>query len=156
MIRFSIPIGACLICLSTGLFAQAPNNSAMRERLIARFDTDGDGSLSAEEREALRAFVAERTSTGAEQTAAEPKEGLSQLYKPTEGPHEIEVVELYELPDQERGKTLQLRVSFPAEAGKYPLIVWSHGASGTKDNYQPLVRRWVSHGYVVVQANHSV
>ena len=50
--------------------------------------------------------------------------------------------------DDERDKDLHLRITYPAENGRYPLIVFSHGASGSKDNYQPLVKHWVSHGYV--------
>ena len=84
-----------------------------------------------------------------------PKAGLPNLYKSADGPHEVESVADLVLRDEKRGKDLQLRVSFPKDAGVFPVIVWSHGATGSKDDYQPLVRHWVSYGYVCIQANHS-
>jgi predicted dienelactone hydrolase len=59
------------------------------------------------------------------------------------------------LRDAARDKDLWLRVSFPREPGRNPLIVFSHGAWSSRDEYQPLVAHWVRSGYVVVQANHS-
>jgi predicted dienelactone hydrolase len=60
-----------------------------------------------------------------------------------------------ELNDTSRHKTLQVRVSYPEADGTFPLIVFSHGAWSTKDEYQPLVRHWASQGYVVLQVNHA-
>lgn len=59
------------------------------------------------------------------------------------------------LNDKNRGKTLPVKVSFPQEAGTYPVIIYSHGARGSKNNYQPLIKCWVSHGYVCIQPTHS-
>jgi dienelactone hydrolase len=84
-----------------------------------------------------------------------PKTGLAKLYKSADGPHEVESVPDLVLRDDKRGKNLQLRVSFPKDSGPFPVIVFAHGATGAKDDYQPLVRHWVSHGFVVIQANHS-
>ena len=77
------------------------------------------------------------------------------IYKAEDGPRSVHAVELLTLQDRERGKNLQLRISYPAGPGPFPVIVWSHGAGGTKDMYAPLVRHWVSHGYVCIQPNHS-
>jgi predicted dienelactone hydrolase len=52
-------------------------------------------------------------------------------------------------------RSLELRVTFPKESGKYPLIVYSHGFRGTLDTYDPLIKTWVSHGYVCIQPNHA-
>jgi predicted dienelactone hydrolase len=79
----------------------------------------------------------------------------SALYKLTTGPHSIDMINLITLQDNKRGKELQIRVTFPKNEGKYPVIIWSHGATGTKDMYQALVKHWVSHGYLCIQANHS-
>ncbi len=49
---------------------------------------------------------------------------------------------------------LELGVCFPSEPGRYPVIVFSHGAWGCKDDYQLLTRFWASHGYVCIQPNH--
>src|SRR5262245_63537726 len=52
-------------------------------------------------------------------------------------------------------KDLQLRVHYPSGTGRYPLIVWSHGAGGSKDNYLTLMEHWASYGYVTIQPTHS-
>lgn len=77
------------------------------------------------------------------------------LYKPGDGPLEVAAAEDLLLEDKEQGKELPLRVTYPKEAGKYPVIVFSHGALGSKDNYQPLIRYWCSHGYVCIQPTHG-
>lgn len=59
------------------------------------------------------------------------------------------------LDDTKRQKKLPIKVSFPKEAGTYPVIIFSHGARGSKNNYQPLIQYWVSSGYVCIQPTHS-
>jgi predicted dienelactone hydrolase len=54
-----------------------------------------------------------------------------------------------------RGKALQVRVTWPQPEGKYPVIVFSHGAWSSKDEYQPLVQHWAAQGYVILQPNHA-
>lgn len=76
-------------------------------------------------------------------------------YKPSDGPYAVRVVPTVILHDAKRGKDLQLRVTYPDGNGSFPIIIWSHGATGTKDLYQPLIRHWASHGYVCIQPNHS-
>ena len=49
---------------------------------------------------------------------------------------------------------LRIRITYPRARGRYPLIVFSHGAGGSGDNYQDLTRFWSEHGYVVVQPTH--
>lgn len=68
--------------------------------------------------------------------------------------HKVRVHESL-LKDSKRSKELGIRLSFPEEQGTYPLIIWSHGMYGSKDNYQPLVEYWTSRGYVVIQPTHS-
>ncbi|CAN5494094.1 alpha/beta fold hydrolase [soil metagenome] len=58
------------------------------------------------------------------------------------------------LHDQIRGKDLELKVTYPEGADNFPVIVFSHGLLGSKDGYQPLVRYWAEHGYVVIQPTH--
>src|SRR5579885_1006858 len=52
-------------------------------------------------------------------------------------------------------RPLELRVTYPQEQGKYPLIIFSHGLRGSMDSYDPLIKTWVSHGYVCIQPNHA-
>ncbi len=59
------------------------------------------------------------------------------------------------LKDTKRGKELNVRVTMPKEKDKFPVIVWSHGALGSKDGYDPLVKFWAESGYIVIQPTHS-
>lgn len=68
--------------------------------------------------------------------------------------HKVRVHESL-LKDSKRSKQLAIRISFPEAQATYPLIIWSHGMYGSKDNYQPLVEYWTSRGYVVIQPTHS-
>ncbi len=77
------------------------------------------------------------------------------VYKPGAGPHEPVVHETLVLNDAKRKKDLQVRITYPKEKGRYPVLVHSHGMYGSKDAYDPLVRHWVSHGYVCLQPSHS-
>jgi hypothetical protein len=49
-------------------------------------------------------------------------------------PHELAVVDTLVLRDAKRGKDLPLRLTYPIGKNHHPLIVWSHGAGGSKDN----------------------
>jgi dienelactone hydrolase len=71
------------------------------------------------------------------------------------GRHDVRAIPKLVLHDAERGKDLELRITYPEDGGPYPLILFSAFAGGTKDHYQPLVAHWASHGYVVIQPNHS-
>lgn len=59
--------------------------------------------------------------------------------------------------DTARHKDLPVKITYPTgeSNAKYPVIIFSHGALGSKDNYQPLVKYWTSHGYVCIQPTHS-
>jgi predicted dienelactone hydrolase len=71
------------------------------------------------------------------------------------GSRKVTSVEKLVLRDAKRDKELQLRINHPDGDGAVPVIVFSHGAFGTKDNYQALTTFWASHGYVTIQPNHS-
>lgn len=58
------------------------------------------------------------------------------------------------LHDSGRNKDLNVRVSWPAGKGVFPVILFSHGYMGSENGYQPLVRHWVSHGFIVIQPRH--
>ncbi len=78
-----------------------------------------------------------------------------ETYKLTDGPHTVETVEEIILKDQKRKKDLPSRIYFPKAAGAFPVIVFSHGAGGSKDNYGLLGKYWASHGYVVIHPTHA-
>lgn len=80
---------------------------------------------------------------------------LSGQYKEAPGPYKAVTSPGITLDDRVRDKDLEVRVTFPAERGTYPIIVFSHGMGGSKDAMDPLVKYWASHGYVVIQPTHS-
>ena len=76
-------------------------------------------------------------------------------YKLDAGPYAVQTIKVLILRDDARGKDLPLRISHPAGRGPFPVMVWSHGAWGCKDDYRVLTEHWVRHGYVVIQPSHS-
>lgn len=64
-------------------------------------------------------------------------------------------VESLVLRDRARRKDLQLRVTYPTEGTNLPVIVFSHGTAGSKDDYQLLIQYWCARGYACIQLNHS-
>lgn len=62
---------------------------------------------------------------------------------------------LMSLYDPERKKELELAVTFPSDGARHPLIVFSHGAFGSRDGYLPLIEHWSSHGYICIQPTHE-
>ena len=67
----------------------------------------------------------------------------------------VESVADLKIKDGERGKTLDVRVTYPQGNGPFPVILFSHGAGSSKDDYQPLMRAWAAHGYAALQVNHE-
>ena len=52
------------------------------------------------------------------------------------------------------GKELLLRVTAPRDGRRLPIVLFSHGAQFSKDDYLPLAEFWAAHGYVVIQPTH--
>jgi predicted dienelactone hydrolase len=76
-------------------------------------------------------------------------------YKLEAGPYIVTEVEDLVLDDMKRGKDLHVRVFYPNDAGKYPVIVFSHGAGGSQSCCDGLARHWATHGYVTIQPTHD-
>jgi predicted dienelactone hydrolase len=74
---------------------------------------------------------------------------------PRPGAFRVVTIQKLVLEDARRKKELQLRINHPDGKGPFPIVIWSHGAFGSKDNYQPLTEHWASHGYITIQANHG-
>ena len=53
------------------------------------------------------------------------------------------------------GREISARAFYPESSGSFPLIVFSHGFASDKDQYGNLIDHWVSHGYVVLAADHE-
>ncbi len=81
----------------------------------------------------------------------EPVDG----YKLETGPLAVNEVSGIVLHDPKRNKDLHVRVFYPVAAGKYPLIVFSHGAGGSQNCCDSLTRHWATYGYVTLQPTHD-
>lgn len=71
------------------------------------------------------------------------------------GPFRVQSVKEIILHDAKRGKDLPVRITFPDAPGPFPIVIFSHGAYGSKDAYLPLTEFWASHGYAVFQPTHA-
>lgn len=67
----------------------------------------------------------------------------------------IGAVDDYVLHDKQRNKELHMRITYPTEEGKFPVIIFSHGAGGSKDGYRYLINNWVKNGFVCIQPSHA-
>jgi len=76
------------------------------------------------------------------------------LYREEDGPYRVTAVETYVLKGA-GPRDIPLRLTFPAGGGPFPVIIFSHGATGTRNLYQPLITHWASHGYVCIQPDHA-
>ena len=79
-------------------------------------------------------------------------------YKIEPGPWKVASQDLV-LRDEKRQKDLEVTVRYPAVAqgapGRFPLVVFSHGAGGSRDAFPDLTAHWASHGYIVVLPTHA-
>ncbi len=75
-------------------------------------------------------------------------------YKLADGPYAVETVD-QTIHDAKRNKDLPVRFLIPKTGGPFPVIVFSHGAGGSGQNYFPLTGFWATHGYVVIQPTHN-
>lgn len=71
---------------------------------------------------------------------------------PTPAPPAI--VANIELDDATRPRLVPLRVSYPPLGHSLPVVVFSHGAFSSKDDYAPITDGWAARGYVVVAITH--
>jgi predicted dienelactone hydrolase len=67
----------------------------------------------------------------------------------------VEIAEL-ELEDRKRGKIIAVRATFPAGVEhSFPVLVFSHGSGGSKNDYPLLIQHWAAQGYVCLQPSHA-
>jgi dienelactone hydrolase len=58
------------------------------------------------------------------------------------------------LRDPVQDREVNLRVSWPDAQGRYPVVVFSHGAFCYPQQYARITDFWVAHGYVVILPDH--
>jgi predicted dienelactone hydrolase len=56
--------------------------------------------------------------------------------------------------DEPRGRDVPLRVWLPDPTSPAPVVLWSHGLGGSRDNARYLGEHWSARGYVVVCLQH--
>ena len=98
----------------------------------------------------ISALVLHRLPTHA-QTA---KHDLSVAYELADGPYAVETLD-QTIHDARRQKDLPVRILVPTSGTHFPLILFSHGAGGSGQNYFSLTHHWASYGYVVIQPTHN-
>ena len=76
-------------------------------------------------------------------------------YGPTSGPYKVLTVENIVLHDPARNKNISIKIYYPAAVGRFPVIIFSHGALASKDSYSGLGQHWASYGYVSIHPSHA-
>ena len=76
-------------------------------------------------------------------------------YESSAGPRTVSALDSLVLHDVKRSKDLHVRIFYPDGSGKFPVIVFSHGAGGSQDCCDALTRHWASYGYVTIQPTHD-
>lgn len=71
------------------------------------------------------------------------------------GPHEVEVAEGLQIRDDLRKKVIGIEACYPKTHGRYPVIVFSHGAIASARDYRLMAAYWASNGYVCVLPTHD-
>ena len=87
------------------------------------------------------------------QPLSAPTEQLAKIPHLEQGPFPVAVVAKDHWPAG--NNTLPIRAVHPDAPGRFPLVVFSHGFASDSDAYDPLLRHWASHGFVVVAPSHA-
>lgn len=104
-----------------------------------------------------RAHVASRTRSVDGNDGASPTDNPVNYYgyKLRPGPYRVAEVSDLLLHDAQRNKDLHVRIFYPDVPGRYPVIVFSHGAGGSGNCCEALTEHWASYGYVSIQPTHE-
>jgi len=76
-------------------------------------------------------------------------------YKLETGPLAVTEVAGLVLHDEKRNKDVRVRIFYPVMAGKYPVVVFSHGAGASDTCCESLTRHWATYGYITLQPIHD-
>ena len=57
--------------------------------------------------------------------------------------------------DSVRNRDVPVKIYIPVPAGKYPVLIFSHGLGGTCDGYEYLGAHWSRNGYISVHIQHK-
>lgn len=76
-------------------------------------------------------------------------------YSPAAGPYKVLTADNIALHDLARKKYIPIKIYYPDAAGPFPVIIFSHGALASKDNYSAFGQFWASNGYVSIHLSHA-
>lgn len=96
----------------------------------------------------------EKTKEEPGKTAAEGAPAIDPNKAP-EGKLKVATTADIAIKDEARKKDVTLTAIYPEEAGKYPVIIFSHGAGAQVDAGTSLGEYWASHGFVVLIPKHA-
>jgi len=75
-------------------------------------------------------------------------------YDPLKVPEITIASRTFEVKDAKRDRTLPVRVYLPASGKPAPVVIFSHGLGGSRDNNPYLGNHWAKRGYAVVFVQH--
>jgi len=87
-------------------------------------------------------------------SAAHPATAAPQPYDPLTAPESAIVSLTFEVKDAKRDRSVPLRVYLPTANQAAPVVLFSHGLGGSRDNNPYLGNHWAKRGYVVVFVQH--
>lgn len=76
------------------------------------------------------------------------------MYIPKSQSLTVGVVDDITLMDSRRDRKLPVRIYYPQEQGSFPVIIFSHGAGGSKEAFSSLSSFWCSCGYICIHPTH--
>jgi predicted dienelactone hydrolase len=104
--------------------------------------------------EVVGCSIAFQDGQSADQTANSKTIGSAASYDPLQiSTDEIET-QLFTVEDVSRSREIPIRVYFPKKTEPAPVIVFSHGLGGSRDNAVYVCKHWAARGFVAVVAQH--
>jgi len=71
------------------------------------------------------------------------------------GPFPVKEIDDIVVHDDGRNKDIHMRLFYPTDLGKFPVIIFSHGAGGSQNCCEVLTKHWASYGYITIQPTHD-
>lgn len=138
----------CILSLATAWFVTRTTGGAgfnppatLRQALLGRTDAQSNPRYGSGNPPKVRAAALD-----------EPVNRFG--YKLRPGPYAVAEVSDFTLHDGGREKDLHIRIFYPEASGKFPVVVFSHGAGGSQNCCEDLTRHWATYGYITIQPTH--
>ncbi len=76
------------------------------------------------------------------------------IYSEADSTLAVGVVDDLTLQDSGRNRDIPLKIYYPTAEGSYPVVVFSHGAGGSREGFSHLGRFWAANGYISIHLTH--